>query len=110
MPSYSKNDVILVRYPFPDFSTAKIRPAIVISIPHPSQDIFITPLTSQTQTLLPREFILQEWQQARLNVLTAVKRGIYTIEKSLIIKKIGVLAPVDVENLNLSLGYWLGFI
>ena len=78
MPSYSKNDVILVRYPFSDFSTAKIRPAIVISIPHPSQDIFITPLTSQTQTLLPGEFILQEWQQARLNVLTAVKRGIYT--------------------------------
>ena len=109
MPSYSKNDVILVRYPFSDLSTAKIRPAIIISIPHPSQDIFITPLTSRTQNLLPGEFILQEWQQAKLNVLTAVKRGIYTLEKSLIIKKIGELAPVDIENLDFSLRYWLGF-
>jgi len=100
---------ILVRYPFSDLSNAKIRPAIIISIPHPSQDIFITPLTSRTQNLLPGEFILQEWQQAKLNVLTAVKRGIYTLEKSLIIKKIGILAPVDIENLDVSLRYWLGF-
>ena len=52
MPSYSKNDVILVRYPFSDLSNAKIRPAIIISIPHPSQDIFITPLTSRTQNVI----------------------------------------------------------
>ncbi len=41
MPSYSKNDVILVRYPFSDLSSVKVRPGIVINAPHISQDVFI---------------------------------------------------------------------
>ncbi len=52
MPSYSKNDVILVRYPFSDFSGAKVRPAVVVNAPHASQDVFIVPLTSKTTSLL----------------------------------------------------------
>ncbi|NEQ25078.1 MAG: MazF family transcriptional regulator, partial [Microcoleus sp. SIO2G3] len=31
MPSYSKHDVILVRYPFSDLSSSKVRPAVVAS-------------------------------------------------------------------------------
>jgi mRNA interferase MazF len=40
MPNYSKNDVILVGYPFSDLSFTKVRPGIVISVPHPSQEIW----------------------------------------------------------------------
>jgi hypothetical protein len=36
MPSYSKNDVILVRYPFSDLSVSKVRPAVVVNAPHVS--------------------------------------------------------------------------
>jgi mRNA interferase MazF len=39
-------DVILVRYPFSDLSSSKLRPAVIVSTAHPSQDILITPLTS----------------------------------------------------------------
>lgn len=46
-PKYSKNDVVLVRYPFTDLSVAKVRPAIVVSAEHVSEDIFIAPLTSK---------------------------------------------------------------
>ena len=46
MPSYSQNDLILVRYPFSDLSSSKVRPAIIVNAPHISQDIFIVPLTS----------------------------------------------------------------
>jgi len=31
MPNYSKNEVILVRYPFTDLSSIKVRPAVVVS-------------------------------------------------------------------------------
>jgi len=48
MPSYSKNDVILVRYPFSALSGVKVRPAIIVNAPHASQDVFIVPLTSRT--------------------------------------------------------------
>lgn len=52
MPNCSKNDVILVRYPFSDLSNAKVRPAVIVSVPHRSQDLLITPLTSKTKSLL----------------------------------------------------------
>ena len=75
MANSSKNDVILVRYPFSDLSSAKVRPAVVASAPHVSQDIFIVPLTSRTASLLAGEFVLADWTAAGLNVPTAVKRG-----------------------------------
>lgn len=31
MPNYSKNDIILVQYPFSDLSTSKVRPTVVVS-------------------------------------------------------------------------------
>ena len=108
MPIYSKNNVILVRYPFSDLSSAKVRPAVVVSMPHPSQDIFITPLTSKTGSLLQGEFVLSDWAAAGLNVTTAVKRGIYSAHESLVIKVIGQLVDADAEKLEQSLRGWLG--
>jgi mRNA interferase MazF len=51
MPSYSKADVVLVRFPFSDLSGSKVRPVIVVSTPHASQDIFVISLTSKTARL-----------------------------------------------------------
>ncbi|MGL5196231.1 MAG: type II toxin-antitoxin system PemK/MazF family toxin, partial [Chroococcales cyanobacterium] len=61
MPNYSKNDIILVRYLFSDLSSSKVRPAVVVSAPHPSQDILIVALTSKTVSLLEGEFLLVDW-------------------------------------------------
>lgn len=68
MPSYSKNDVILVRYPFTDLSESKVRPAVVVHASHPSEDNIIVPLTSRVSALLPGEFELNDWEEAGLNV------------------------------------------
>lgn len=108
MPNYSKNIVILVRYPFSDLSNAKIRPAVIVNAPHSSQDILIVPLTSKTGSLLDGEFVLSDWAVAGLNVVTAVKRGIYTVNRSLVIKTVGKLADINIERLEQSLRVWLG--
>jgi mRNA interferase MazF len=78
MASWSRHDVVLVRYPFSDLSGAKVRPAVVVSAAHPSQDLLITPLTSRTTGLMPGEFMLAEWARSGLHVPTAAKRGVYT--------------------------------
>jgi len=75
MPIYSRGDVLLVRYPFTDLSGVKVRPAVVVHAPHPSQDSFVVPLTSRLTALQPGEFALADWEKAGLNVPTAVKRG-----------------------------------
>ncbi len=108
MPSYSRHDVILVRYPFSDLSSSKVRPAVGVSTSHFSQDLLITPLTSKTGSLLAGEFVLSEWAAAGLNVATVVKRGVYTVHESLVIKVIGQLVKVDADQLEQSLRGWLG--
>ena len=110
MPSYSKNDVILVRYPFSDLSVSKVRPAVVVNAPHVSQDVFIVPLTSRTTSLLAGEFLLADWRAAGLNIPTAVKRGLYTVHQTLIVKAVGKLARPDAERVERSLKDWLGFL
>ena len=44
---------------------------------------------------------------AGLNAATAVKRGVYTVHKSLVIKVIGQLVKADAEQLEQSLRGWL---
>ena len=107
MPIYSRHNLILVRYPFSDLSHSKVRPAVVVNGPHVSQDIIIVPITSRLTGLLPGEFVLTEWRVAGLNVPSAIKRGLYTVESSLVIKIIGQLAPADIPSLEASLRTWL---
>ena len=108
MPNLSKNDVILVRYPFSDLSDAKVRPAVIVSAPHVSHDVFVIPLTSRTASLLAGEFVLVNWAAAGLNVPSAVKRGLHTVHETLIIKPVGRLTRLDSEKVERSLRQWLG--
>jgi mRNA interferase MazF len=106
MPNFSKNEIILVRYPFSDLTSSKVRPAVVVNAPHVSKDLFIVALTSKTQFLLSGEFVLSEWQNGGLNVATAVKRGVFTIHEKLVLKTVGILAKADAESLDKSLREW----
>lgn len=108
MPNSLRSEIILLRYPFSNLVGTKIRPAIVINAPHISKDVIIVPLTSRVTSLLAGEFILQDWQPAGLNVPSAVKRGLYTVEESLIVKTVGWLSVTDEQSLETSLRNWLG--
>ena len=103
MPSYLKNEIVLIRYPFSDLTNFKVRPAVIINAPHISQDVFIIPLTSKTSSLLSGEFVLSDWKKSGLNVETAVKRGVYTIKESLIRKSVGIISNTDAKNLENSI-------
>jgi len=95
-----------VRYPFSDLTNFKVRPAVVVNAPHISKDFFVIALTSKTQSLMSGEFVLSEWQNAGLNVATAVKRGIFTINEKLVLKVVGRLYNSDAESLDKSLRGW----
>jgi len=108
MSNYSRGEVVLVRYPFSDLSSSKIRPAVIVNAPHISEDVFILPLTSKTKSLLAGEFVLTDWSQAGLNLETAVKRGVYTVRQNLIVQRVGKLSASDLNDLNDALRQWLG--
>ncbi len=48
MPNFSKNEIVLIRYPFSDLTELKVRPAVVVNAAHVSKDLFIVALTSKT--------------------------------------------------------------
>lgn len=108
MPSYSKSDIVLVRYPFSNLSGSKVRPAVVVNASHASQDVIIVPLTSKVSPLLAGEFVLADWGAAGLNVVSAAKRGLYTVHQSLVMKSVGRLSAADADSLDDSLRGWLG--
>lgn len=108
MATFSRNDVVLVRLSFSDLSDSKIRPAVVVSAAHASRDLIVVGLTSKTAGLRPGEFVLEAWKTAGLNVSTAVKRTVATVEESLIVKHVGQLASADAQRLDDSLRTWLG--
>jgi mRNA interferase MazF len=108
MPSFSKNEVILVRYPFSDLTAAKVRPAVTVGATNPLDDYLIVPLTSRTSDLRPGEFVLTDWRAVGLNLRSAVKRGIYTVHGTLVLKAVGQLSPRDAEQIEQSLRFWLG--
>jgi mRNA interferase MazF len=110
MPSFSKNEVILVRYPFSDLTAVKIRPAVVVNDRHGFSDYLIVPLTSRINSLGAGEFALADWRAAGLNMPSAVKWGIYTVHSSLVLKLVGRLSSPDAEHVEQSLRRWLGFL
>ena len=110
MPNFSKPEVVLVRYPFSDLTSSKVRPAVVVNAPHSSQDLFVVALTSKISNLLAGEFILTDWKKSGLNVETAVKRGIFTIKETLVRKRVGKLEDADAKQLENSLRTWLDLL
>jgi mRNA interferase MazF len=100
----SRNSIILLPIPFTDLSSTKVRPAIVIGQGNYPGDVFVVPITSQMSRA---DFRLSDWSAAGLNAPSAVKSQIATIDRQLIRKVIGTLAPADVHLLNAHLRNWL---
>jgi transposase len=76
MPSFSRHNLILVRYPFSDLSSSKVRPAVVVNAPHVSHDLMIVPITSRLTGLLPAEFTaLLKGHRDFVAVISALSEG-----------------------------------
>jgi mRNA interferase MazF len=53
------------------------------------------------------EFVMIDWKNAGLNVISAVKRGMFKIHHDLIIKSVGRVSLTDSRALDRSLRSWL---
>ncbi len=100
----SRDDVILLPIPFTDLSSRKVRPAVVIGFGTYPGDLFLVPLTSQQAGAA---FTLMDWQASGLNVPSAVKVQLATVESSLVRKIVGRLTRRDRAALDVHLRRWL---
>ncbi|MGD1807212.1 type II toxin-antitoxin system PemK/MazF family toxin [Dapis sp. BLCC M126] len=104
MTIYKFGDVILVPFPFTNQTTSKKRPAVVVSSDiYNSQytDLIIMAITSQNKVISRvGEVIVTEWSNAGLVKPSIIKPVIATIEKVLVIRKLGKLEDGDCQALK----------
>jgi len=67
-------------------------------------DLFLVPITSRLKN---GDFLLTGWQSCGLNVPSAVKGQLATVESHLVRKIVGRLTLVDIKTLNSKLSEWL---
>lgn len=88
-------DIVLVPFPFTDQSASKRRPAAVVSSQayHRARiDLIVMPITSQVRSATAfGEVLVQDWKAAGLLKPGVVKPVITTIERSLVLRKLGRL-------------------
>jgi mRNA interferase MazF len=111
--AYRFGDLVLVPFPFTDQTGIKKRPAIVVSSDaYQSQrpDVVLMAVTSQL--LRPAgavgEVLITEWQKAGLPKASLIKPVLTTIEKRLILRKLGELQEQDRTTLRRALAAILG--
>lgn len=108
MTAYKPGDVVLIAFPFTDFSTLKQRPCVVISSGEFNaihNDVIVAAITSHVpEKLESDEYLLSEAEQKACGLPKAsmIRIGkIVTIDARLIRKSLGKL-PDDSYNLVLS--------
>ena len=116
MPSTTAHrfgDLVLVPFPFTDQTGIKKRPAIVVSsdaYQRQRPDVVVMAVTSQL--LRPAgavgEVLITEWQKAGLPKASLIKPVLTTIEKRLILRKLGELQEPDRTALRHALAAILG--
>jgi mRNA interferase MazF len=104
MTNYERGNIILVPFPFSDQTTTKKRPSVVISSDTYngiSADVIIMAITSRTeQAFNIGECFIENWQSAGLLRPSTMKPAISTLEKLLILKKLGRLSPRDLTSMD----------
>ena len=99
--NYKKWDIILVPFPFTDLKTTKKRPALIIS---PNEyndklDVIIAFITSKLDLEYRiGDYKIKEWKKSSLPKPSMLRMKFATIDKSIIIKTLGILSANDVKE------------
>jgi mRNA interferase MazF len=100
-------DVVVVPFPFSDKSAVRRRPALVISgrafnLAH--DQLILAMITSAAQSAWPSDIALRDWRAAGLAVACRLRFKLFTLEKRLILRKVGALGEADGHAIRTAMG------
>lgn len=97
--NYSFGDVLLLEFPSSDLRFVKIRPAIVV-VDTGDEDFLVVKITSQPARD-NFDVALQDWGEEGLRAESCVRfHKLFTLHKSLIIRRLGSLTERDSTSLK----------
>ena len=104
---YEPFDVVVVPFPFTDFSRIKRRPALVLSQKTHFNAVIehsvLSMITSQKNEPWPLDVPIKNKQQSGLTAPSVVRMKLFTLDNRFIIRKIGHLSKSDQMNVKQSL-------
>ena len=98
-------DVVVVPFPFTDRRASKRRPALVVSSVRFNEwhrQVVLAMITT-TASEWSSDVTISEWQAANLTVPSKVRFKLFTLDRELIVRKLGSLAAVDCERVKNAL-------
>lgn len=112
MMTYKTWDNILVPFPFTNLQSVKKRPALIVSTDafNIGPDVVILFITSNISSYGRQgDCLIQNWKEGGLPKPSMTRMKFATIEKSIIIKKIGRLPSNDQAAVSNELKLFFGF-
>jgi mRNA interferase MazF len=98
----NKGDIILLPFPFTDLSGGKIRPAVILIVSE--DDITVCFLTTQLKLFSEFDISIEPSEMNGLKKTSMIKTNkLATIDKELIIGRIGILEDHYIDMLNQNL-------
>jgi mRNA interferase MazF len=91
-------EIVVVPFPFTDKVGAKRRPALIVSTSafNRSHDqAVLAMITTAQQSDWPSDVHLEEWSAAGLSTACRVRLKLFTLDRELILRRVGTLAPHD---------------
>lgn len=109
MTSFEFGDVVLVPFPFTDQTTTKRRPAVVVSSDADHRERPDLAVTSQVRPRAAHgETTVARWKEAELLKPSVLKPVLATIDRELVLRKLGRLEREDRTSLRAALEEILG--
>jgi mRNA interferase MazF len=105
-------DVVLVSFPFTDQTDQKKRPAVVVSSAayhRERSDLILMAVSSQIRP--PSTFgerLVSGWKEAGLLRPSVLKPVLFTVERNLVLRKLGYLRRQDLDSVREGLAEILG--
>lgn len=111
MTTCSRGDIVLVDFIFSDASGVKRRPALVVSsdaYQRARHEVIVAAITSNVARLRVGDTRLVRWRQAGLLYPSLVTGILRTVKQSMIARRLGLLAPLDLASVEKNLRQALG--
>lgn len=111
MTAYNRGSVVLVTFVFSDESGRKVRPALVISsaaFQRGRRECSIAAITSNVKRRLIGDHVVAGWEAAGLLFPSIVTGILRTIDRTMIVRKLGALSKEDLSGVDRQLRRALG--
>ena len=104
--TFESLDVVVVSFPFTDRRAAKYRPALVVSSTNfnRAHEQSILAMITSAVSDWPSDVGIKGWGEAGLNVSCKVRFKLFTLDDTLIVRKLGTLSKRDGEAVKKALG------